>query len=103
MENTGHVQRGQADVGEHQEGPDGVEEHKVDAVGRVGAIIVAVARPVVVVAVVYAVVDADDVGDEAEFDEGEEGGDEVRDGDESECHFVVIDLFAVRKAVYLGF
>jgi len=33
VEDAGEVERGEADVGEHQEGPDAVEEHEVDGRG----------------------------------------------------------------------
>jgi hypothetical protein len=37
VEQALHVERRQGEVGQHEEGPDGVEEHEVQGVGRPAA------------------------------------------------------------------
>lgn len=78
MEEAGHVERGEADVGEDKQRPDGVEEHKV------GAVRACVAVPA---AVVVAIILADEICCQAELDDREDDSHDVGNGHKAESHF----------------
>lgn len=79
VEDARHVEWCEADICEHEQGPDRVEQHEVDAVRRPAP------GPIVAI-VVGAVVEADDVGCKAEFYYGEDDSHDMGDGDETEGH-----------------
>lgn len=72
VEEAGHEERRQAQIGQHEQRPDGVEQHEVQAVGRPAA--------------PRRCEQAHAIGGQAELDDAEDNGDNVEDSDDAELH-----------------
>ncbi|KJR82413.1 uncharacterized protein SPSK_03672 [Sporothrix schenckii 1099-18] len=77
VEDAGEVERGDADVEQDENGPDGVEEHKVEDGGRGGVAVM--------------VKEGNEVRGEAELDDAKDNGRDVDDANEAVRHFVGVE------------